>query len=384
MGMSPRAYLRSLVTPFNAVAALLLSIGVPVACYRLIYGLSAATNLTNDYPWGWWIGFEMLCGVALAAGGFVVAGSVHLLNLERYERFVRPAILAALLGYIVYATGLLMDLGRPWFIWHPMIYWQHHSVLFEVSWCVMLYLSVLCLEFLPVVCERFRCERTLRLLRRIMIVAIVLGVTFSTMHQSSLGGLFLIMPDKIHPLWYSPFIPLFFFVSAVITGVSMGIVVNMLSRRAFPAQMADQDPAEADRLILGLGKVSCVALLVYFGLKWVGVAEAGHWKYLLTPYGYLFFVEVAGFVLVPCLLHASAVWTRSAKLTRFAAVMTVLGVVLNRLNISVVAFRWNEETYYFPSWMEFAVTGMLLTLGLLAFRWVANRFPVLCETHAGE
>jgi Ni/Fe-hydrogenase subunit HybB-like protein len=384
MGMSLRDYVRSLVTPFNVVAAVVLGVGLPVVGIRFTYGLAATTHLSNNYPWGLWIGFDMLCGVALAAGGFVLAGSVHLFHVHRYERFVRPAILTAFLGYVLAVAGLMMDLGRPWAIWHPMVFWQPHSVMFEVAWCVMLYNTVLFLEFLPMACEWLRFERALRILRRVMLAIIIAGVVLSTMHQSSLGGLFLLAAAKLHPLWYTPFIPLFFFVSAVIAGVAMVIVESMLSHRAFHAQVADQDSAELDRLIVGLGKPASVLLLIYFLLKWVGVAEGHHWDLLLTPYGYWFLVEVLGFVLLPCLLYVLAVRARSAALTRFASVWTIIGVVLNRLNVSVIAFRWNDPKRYVPHWMEFVVTLTLIVVGLLAFRWIVNRMPVLREHPAHD
>ncbi|NLU22606.1 MAG: Ni/Fe-hydrogenase cytochrome b subunit [Phycisphaerae bacterium] len=377
--MSVRDYVRSLVTPFNLVAALVLSVGLPVTVLRFTHGLSATTNLTDDYPWGLWIGFDMLCGVALAAGGFVLAGTVHILHLERYERFVRPAILTAFLGYILAVLGLMMDLGRPYNIWHPMVFWQPHSVMFEVGWCVMLYNTVLFLEFLPMVCERLRFERALKILRRIMLVVIVAGIVLSTMHQSSLGGLFLMAASKLHPLWYTPYLPLFFFVSAVVAGLSMVIVESMLSHRAFHHLVADQDPAELDRLVIGLGKAASVVLLVYFLLKWIGVAKGGHWGLLLTPYGGLFLVEVMGFVLLPCVLYVVAARRQSATLTRITSVWTVLGIVLNRLNVSIIAFRWTDEVRYVPHWIEITVTITLIVVGVLAFRWIVNRMPVLCE-----
>jgi len=379
MGMSVRDYVRSLVTPFNLVAALVLSVGLPVTVLRFTHGLSATTNLTDDYPWGLWIGFDMLCGVALAAGGFVLAGTVHILHLERYERFVRPAILTAFLGYILAVLGLMMDLGRPYNIWHPMVFWQPHSVMFEVGWCVMLYNTVLFLEFLPMVCERLRFERALKILRRIMLVVIVAGIVLSTMHQSSLGGLFLMAASKLHPLWYTPYLPLFFFVSAVVAGLSMVIVESMLSHRAFHHLVGDQDPAELDRLVIGLGKAASVVLLVYFLLKWIGVAKGGHWGLLLTPYGGLFLVEVMGFVLLPCVLYVVAARRQSATLTRITSVWTVLGIVLNRLNVSIIAFRWTDEVRYVPHWIEITVTITLIVVGVLAFRWIVNRMPVLCE-----
>lgn len=379
LGMSVRNYCRTLLTPFNVVATIVLCLGLAVTVLRFTRGLAATTNLSDAYPWGLWIGFDMLCGVALAAGGFVLAGTVHIFHLERYERFVRPAILTAFLGYVFAVMGLMMDLGRPWAIWHPMIFWQPHSVMFEVAWCVMLYNTVLFLEFLPLVCERFRLKRTLKMLRRIMLPIMVAGIVLSTMHQSSLGGLFLLAEAKLHPLWYTPIIPLFFFVSAVIAGLAMVIVESMISHRVFHDQVAGEDPRETDQLIVNLGKAASVGLLIYFLLKWVGVAEGGHWDLLWTPYGGLFLIEVLGFVLLPCILFAWAGRTRNATLTRVASVVTVVGIVLNRLTISVIAFRWNDPVRYVPHWMEITVTLTLVMAGILVFRWLVNRMPVLRE-----
>jgi Ni/Fe-hydrogenase subunit HybB-like protein len=227
------------------------------------------------------------------------------------------------------------------------------------------------------VCERLRMRRALRVLRRIMLGLIVAGVVLSTMHQSSLGGLFLLAASKLHPLWYTPFLPLFFFVSAVIAGLAMVIVESMLSHRAFHAQVSGDDPAELDRLVIGLGKAASVLLGMYFLMKWAAVAEGGHWALLLTPYGCLFLLEALGFVLLPCLLFVHASRTHNATLTRFASVMTVAGVVFNRLNVSIIAFRWDDPVRYVPHWMEIVVTIMLIVVGLLAFRWVVNRMPVL-------
>ncbi|MBI5866453.1 MAG: Ni/Fe-hydrogenase cytochrome b subunit [Planctomycetes bacterium] len=376
-GLLVRDAIRPRATPFNLAATVVLSLGLVVTWIRFTRGLGATTNLSDNYPWGLWIGFDMLCGVALAAGGFVLAAAVELFHLERYRGFVRPAILTAFLGYVLAVLGLLMDLGRPWAIWHPMVFWQPHSVMFEVAWCVMLYSTVLFLECLPSVCERFRLRRTLALVRRAMLALTVVGVVLSTMHQSSLGGLFLLAPAKLHPLWYSQLIPLLFFISAVIAGLSMVILESTLSHRLFHSQVADQRPADVDRLVIGLGKAASVVLLVYCCVKTIAVMKAGTWNLLPTPYGVLFLVEVLGLGLLPCALYAHAARVGSATLTRCASVLAILGVVLNRLNISVIAFRWNEPVRYVPHWMEVVLSVALITLGLVAFRWIVNTLPVL-------
>ncbi|MGD2135091.1 MAG: polysulfide reductase NrfD, partial [Gemmatimonadales bacterium] len=195
-----------------------------ITAVRFTYGLGTVTNLSDATPWGLWIGFDVMAGVALAAGGFVVAATVYIFRLEQYRRFARPAILTAFLGYLAVAVGLVYDLGLPWHIWHPVIYPQIHSVLFEVAMCVMLYLFVLALEFAPVVLEHPTLDHplartALQALKKVSIVLVIAGIVLSTLHQSSLGSLFLIAPHRLHALWYSPIIYVLFFVSAVGLGL---------------------------------------------------------------------------------------------------------------------------------------------------------------------
>jgi Ni/Fe-hydrogenase subunit HybB-like protein len=378
MGLSFREYARRLITPFNFIALLILCVGIPVAWVRFTQGLAATTNLTDDYPWGLWIGFDVLCGVALAAGGFVLGSAVYLFGLRDYHCLVRPAILTGFLGYFFVVIGLCFDLGRPWRLPYPMfVSYGVTSVMFLVGWHVALYLTVQFLEFCPAVFEWLNLKKFRKWAAYLTIGATVFGVILSTLHQSALGALFLLAPGKVHPLWYSPFIPVFFFVSAVIAGLSMVIFESMLSHRVFHSQVADHNPADVDRLVIGLGKAASVLLFTYFCLKWLGVAHGQTWHLLNTPQGYWFLLEVFGFVLLPCLLYAVAARRRIAALTRFASVLTVLGIVLNRLNISVITFQWNLEERYFPHWMEFVVTITIVTVGLLTFRWIVNRMPVL-------
>ena len=378
LGQSIGRYLRSLVTPFNVVAMLILCVGIPIAVRRFTMGLEATTNLTNNSPWGLWIGFDVLCGVALAAGGFVMASAVHLFGLTDYKPLLRPAILTGFLGYLFVVVGLCFDLGRPWRLPYPMLVsYGVTSVMFLVGWHVALYLTVQFLEFCPAVFEWLRWKRFWKWAGFITVGATVFGVILSTLHQSALGALFLLAPGKVHPLWYTPFIPVLFFVSAVGAGMSMIIVESMLSHRVFSDQIADHDHAQMDRLIVGLGRAAAVVLMTYFALKWVALAHGRHWDLLLTPYGAWWMLEVFGFVLLPCLLFAWAGRIDNANLTRLAAVVTVLGIVLNRLNVSLITFRWDQPDRYVPHWMEIAVTVSIVTAGLLTFRWIINRMPVL-------
>ncbi len=383
MGLSPREYVESLVTPFNGGAALILAVGIPVIIYRFAYGLGAATNLSQTNPWGLWIGFDVLCGVALAAGGFTLGSIVYIFGLKDYHPVVRPAILTACLGYIFVVIGLLADLGRPWKLPVPIGYsWGTTSVMFEVAWCVALYTCVLSLECLPPVFEWLDWRKARDWAIRLTLGLTVFGVCLSTLHQSSLGALFLMAPTKLHPLWYSPFIPIYFFATAVIVGPCMVMFEGMLSHRAFGAQISHEDHARFDRITLGLAKGVSILLFAYFFLKLQGLADSGQWALLATPYGYWYLVEVVGFVLLPSVLFAHAARTRSTRLARATAAWTVVGVVVNRLNISVIAMNWNAPERYFPSAMEIVTSITIVTIGVLVFRWIVNRMPVLREDPA--
>jgi len=226
--------------------------GIYGTVLRFAGGLGASTALNDSFPWGLWIGFDVLCGVALAAGGFTVSAAVYVFHLERFRPVVRPAILTAFLGYLLVICALMFDLGQPWRIWHAMVHWNPHSVMFEVAWCVMLYTTVLALEFSPMLLERLGWKRPLKAVKSIMAPLVIVGVLLSMLHQSSLGSLYLIAPHRMHPLWYSPLLPVFFFISAVCLGCSMTIFESFLSYRAFRKRL------EID-ILSDLGKVTLVA-----------------------------------------------------------------------------------------------------------------------------
>ena len=201
---------RSFPMASTIILGTLMIIGLITAMIRFTYGLGAITNLSDGRAWGLWISFDLYCGVALAAGGFVTAGVVYIFGLKKYYPIVRSAILTAFLGYLMVVIALLVDLGQPWRIWHIIAYWNPHSPLFEVGWCVLLYTIVLSLEFSPAVFERFNMKLPLHWIRTVQIPLIIAGIVLSTLHQSSLGSVLLMMPDKIHPLWFSPILPVLY------------------------------------------------------------------------------------------------------------------------------------------------------------------------------
>ncbi|NQT15284.1 MAG: Ni/Fe-hydrogenase cytochrome b subunit [Planctomycetes bacterium] len=355
-----------------------------VTVARLLRGLGASTGLSDAAPWGLWIAFDVMSGVALAAGGFVLAATVYVFGLEEYRPFVRPAILTALLGYLAVAVGLLYDLGLPWHIWHLMIYQQPHSVLFEVGMCVMLYLTVLSLEFLPVVLEYRWFDRPLfraihKALYKAVIPLVIAGIVLSTLHQSSLGSLFLITPYRLHPLWYSPIIWVLFFVSAVALGLMMVTAESLFSGWLFNHKI------KVDRLA-GLGKAAAVVLFVYAGLRLgdmavrgvIGLAFDGSWQ------ASLFFFELLVSALIPAtLLSLRRVRTSIAGLA-ICAGMVVLGIIGYRFDVCIVAFARPEGMSYFPSWMELAVSLGIVGGAVLVFIFFVENLKVYQDGHAPE
>lgn len=381
MEKSPSDYLKSLITPFNGVALAIVLTGLVIAVLRFTRGLSVVTNLTDLNPWGLWIGFDVLCGVALAAGGYVLASAVYLFGMEDYRPVVRPAILTGFLGYFFVVIGLLFDLGRPWRLPYPIFVTVGGvaSVMFLVAWHVFLYLTCQFVEFSPAIMEWLGWKKMREWTLKLTIGATVFGVMLSTLHQSALGALFLLAPAKLHPLWYTPLIPLFFFISSIIAGLSMVIVESTLSHRIFNGQTGPEHTVQLERITLGLGKAASVVLFLYFWLKLIGLVHGNHWDLLGTPLGSWFLLETLGFVLAPCFLFLWGVQSRNVTLVRFTAVLTVIGIIVNRLNVSIIAFNWDVAQRYSPRWSEIVITVAIITAGILTFRWIVNRMPVLRE-----
>ena len=255
-------------TFWKAVFLVIMAAGVYCTFLRFFRGLGASTNLSDQFPWGLWIGFDVMCGVMLAAGGFTLTAAVEIFNIKRFHSIVRPTILTAFLGYLLVCAALMYDLGLPWNIWHPLIMRNPHSVMFEVAYCVMFYTAVLAMEFSPIVLEHFKLKRALKIIRSVMVVFVILGVLLSTLHQSSLGTLYLIMPNKLHPFWYSPLLPVFFFLSAIAVGLAMTIFESSMSSKYFGREL--ELPILRD-----LGRVLVVVLALYGILKFEDLYHRG-------------------------------------------------------------------------------------------------------------
>ncbi|MEX1140280.1 MAG: Ni/Fe-hydrogenase cytochrome b subunit [Bacteroidota bacterium] len=350
---------------------IIIAAGLVSTFIRFTQGLGASTNLSDAFPWGLWIGFDILSGVGLAAGGFVVAASVYIFNLDRYKPILRPAILTAFLGYILVVFALMYDLGKPWNVWHPIIMWNPRSVMFEVGWCVMLYSTVLALEFSPIVFERLNMGWAKKAIHMISIPLVILGVILSSLHQSSLGSLFLIVPEKVYPLWYSSSLPYLFFLTAVAVGPAMVTIESFLSYRAFKKEI--EIP-----ILSQLAKVTGVALAVYLVLKIQDIMA-----YQLLPYILEFNTEsllYLGEILLGVLIPIGLVSLKKVRESRFGlfalSLLVVLGFILNRMNISVTAIERYSGMNYFPSWMEISVTLMVIALGFAAFRLAVKHLPI--------
>jgi len=311
---------RKLYTPFNIASGIILIIGAVLTVLRFTGGLSMVTNLDDNNPWGLWIGFDLLCGVALAAGGYVTSSAVYIFGMKKYHSAVRPAILTGFLGYSFVVFALMYDLGRPYRLPYPFVVQAGPtSFLFEVGLCVALYLTVLFIEFSPAAWEFMGWKKIRKIAHSLTIPLTIFGVVLSTLHQSSLGGLYLIAPSKLHPLWYSAYLPLFFFVSSIVAGLSMVMFEGSLAHKYYHDKMDRTHLNEASEVVLGFGKAAALVLSGYFVMKVIGIAVDNNWHYLATGWGAWFLVELIGFVALPALAFAIGVREKNRKLIQRTA-----------------------------------------------------------------
>jgi Ni/Fe-hydrogenase subunit HybB-like protein len=358
------------LTLWQWIFAMILVGGAAALYVRIFYGLGGSTNLSDQFPWGLWKGFNVLTGIALGAGGFTLAATVHIFNIESYKPIMRSVILTAFLGYSLMCVALFIDIGQPFRIWHPIVFWNVHSVLFEVAWCVMLYTTVLIFEFLPVICERFGWKTTLKWVRRISVPLVIFGVVLSTLHQSSLGSLFLIVPYKLYPLWYTPLLPVLFFISAICAGLSVVIFMSWQSSKAFGRQL----PLP---LLSSMARVLAVILSFYLAVRMLDLVRHGavHLFWINRRETYLFWLEIALLVVPTVLLYRRSFRSSAVKLY-WASVMVMFGFIANRLNVSIVGLEAGSGVHYVPRWSEVMITLSLLAIAFAAFRTVAKYFPV--------
>jgi Ni/Fe-hydrogenase subunit HybB-like protein len=358
------------------ILAALSIFGFSLIIVRWVTGLGATTALTDGRGWGIWISFDVLCGIALAAGAFTIAAGVYIFQLKQFYPILRPTVLTGLIGYGLAAFSIAIDLGFPHRIWHLLIHWNIHSPLFEVGWCVMIYATVLALEISPIVFERFNMKVPLRIIRAITIPLVITGIVLSTMHQSSLGTLFVLMPYRVHSLWYSGILPVLFFVSAIAAGLSMVIIESSLSSAGLKHRLE----------VNLLGKVARIipyVLGLYLFMKVVDMIVAGDVGYLFSE-GYLsilFWLETIIGVILPIIFFSMPGVRKNRYKMFWTAILTVGGLLLNRFNISLIAF---DAGPYAPSWQELFITIGMIAIGVLVFTLSSRYLAVFPEHKEAE
>lgn len=366
--------------------------GLIFLALRLIFGLGFVTNLDIQHPWGIWIAIDVACGVALASGGFTTAALGHVMHREKYEVILRPALLTAMLGYTFVAFGVMVDLGRWYYIWHPLIFWNGTSPLFEVGICVMFYLTVLYIEFFPVVAERFignvkfkgflkflniPIDSVLRTLNRglskTMFVFVIAGVVLSTLHQSSLGTLMVVAGSKMHPLWHTPILPLLFLLSAIAVGFPMVIFESLVASHSFKIEPEME-------VLTGLARIMGPLLFVYFGFKLGDMVIRGTYVYLevINTASIMFMIEIFLGILIPLRMFFSEKVINSKLGLFVASSLVILGIFLNRINNFLVAYNPPYAVKsYFPSVGEISITVGFIALLVLLYRAAVIIFPVI-------
>lgn len=370
-----------LFTPFNIISIPIIITGLVLIIIRFANGLGSVTNLTQEVPWGLWIGFDVVTGVAFAGGAYVITFMVYILNMKKYHSIVRVTVLNGFLAYVFYAGALLLDLGRPWNVINPIIgnNFGVSSVLFLVAWHFLLYMIAQLIEFSPAIAEWIGHKRARKILSSMTLAAVIFGITLSTLHQSGLGALYLMAKEKIHPLWYSEFIPVLFFVSSIFAGLSMVIFEGSISQKVFSKQISSENHNSHKDIIHGLSKVCVISMFIYFFLKMLEFVHGKHWDLLNSPMGYWYLTEILGFVLLPMLLFFYSYRSQNIFLIKLASLITMIGIIINRLNVTIIGFRWDSASHYYPSWMEIVVTLAILFVEIWIFRWIIRRLPVLRE-----
>src|SRR5215475_4465067 len=364
------------ITLWRVIVAVIFAAGLYATYARFALGFSRATHLTDPQPWGLWVGLGTLCGVGLSAGGFGIAAAVYLLGFERYRPVLRTAVLVSFLGYMSVIAGMMYELGLPWRIWHPIMMWNGSSMLFEVSWCVMLYSTVLALEFSPVLVEKIPWkglrEWYLKQQHRILIGLVLVGCVLSSLHQSFLGGLYLLTKGKLDPLWYTPYLTTLFYLSAIPAGLAVTVMALYLCVRSLNVKLDTTILAE-------LGRVIAPMLGLYGIFRFVDLSSREAWPYLFRwrEESFSFWLEFALLVVVPLVLLSMEKVRNHPQRLYWTCSLVVMGFMANRLNVSITGLQSSSRIYYVPKWTEFAATLMVLTAVVIAFRYAVIYLDIL-------
>ncbi|BAF59885.1 polysulphide reductase [Pelotomaculum thermopropionicum SI] len=360
------------ITWFRVLLIIFVLIAVGAAIYRFIYGLGSITNLNDRWPWGLWIGFDLLCGIALAGGGFSTALIVHVLHREKYLPIARAALLTSMLGYIIALASLFLDIGRWFNFWRPFFFWGYHSVLFEVFWCIALYTTVQVLEFGDIFFEKVHCPPLKKVLHFFMPFLLIIGIVLPTLHQSSLGSLYVVAVDKLNPLWWSMIIPFFFVWSAFFLGPAMVTIEGTLAARAY-GRKPELPVFES------LTKVTLWMMIVYLIVKVIDLSYRGVLSSAFNGSfeSNMFLIEMIVFVILPIIMYAIPGIRKKLWGVLTASILVVAGVIFNRMNVVFTGMAKSVGGHYFPTVWEFVITIGMWSALVLLYCFIVENFPIL-------
>ncbi|VVB95746.1 Polysulphide reductase, NrfD [uncultured archaeon] len=379
LGLPLKEYLKTLITPLNIFAGIIVFAGIVLILLRFIFGLEMVTEASNEQPWGLFLTWGLFSGVPFSASGFVIGTAVYIFGLKKYQPIVRNAILLGFLGYLFAVVFLMIDLGRPWRIYYPMfISFGTASVMFLVAWHVALYLSVQFLEFSPSILAWLNQGKIRKIAVSMTLGLTIFGVMLSTLHQSALSAMFLLAPGKVHPLWYTSYLPWLAFISAIGAALALMIVVSKLTTIFFKHRASPHYLESIDEITLGLGTASSFVLFTYVGLRLISITHEGAWKYLDSPIGGWFLVEITLLAILP-FLYYYGVQKKKVVLIQFTGVLTIIGIFLNRFNLTLITFNWQLPDRELFFWKEALVVVAVVIIEILVYRWIVNRMPVLAD-----
>ncbi|MBI5484360.1 MAG: polysulfide reductase NrfD [Deltaproteobacteria bacterium] len=363
-----------LFTPATIGLLLVIIFGAYTVFMRFKMG-DIHTNMQDDFPWGIWIGFNVLGGVAMAGGGFVTASAVYLLNMKKYKPIARPAILTAFIGYLLAASSIMIDIGHPLRIWHPIVMWQIQSVMFIVAIHVLLYTTVLALESSPMFLEKLKLDGLKNIVEKIMVGIALFGTLLSVLHQSSLGAVYLIVPYKLNALWYSSILPFSFLVSAIMMGLCMVSFLMILSYKFFKCSL---NMAILTGLARGALVTAAFYLLVktYILLSGPGLSAA----FAGSMESRMYLLEMSVGVLIPIFLLLLPAVRNSLAGILLVDILVICGVIINRLNVSIFGMlRQAEEmgVQYSPNGNEIIISLFMVAVGALLYKLAVKYFNVL-------
>jgi Ni/Fe-hydrogenase subunit HybB-like protein len=375
------ARIKSEITLWRVLMAIILVTGLYATYLRFFVGFQASTNLSDQMPWGLWVGLGTLCGIGLSAAGFGISAAVYLLGMERYRPILRASILISFLGYMTVCVGYLYEIGLPWRFWHPIVMWNYRSVLFDVCVCIMTYTAVLTFEFAPAVIEKLPWkhlrETVLRFHHKILIGIVLAGVLLSSMHQSYLGGLYLIARGKVHPLWYSQYMHAMFYLSAIPAGLALTVMAIYLSMRSLNVRVDFGILSDCGRMIQLL-------LIVFAFFKVLDLAANQAWGYAFqrtSEAGY-FWLEMLLFLAIPIFLLSYQSVRSNPERLYWSCAVVVAGFMVTRLNVSINALQSAMGTHYVPKWTELTSSVLVIAAGVVAFRYAVIYLDILPKATA--